>query len=148
MADIFNRVITLGSVISGDLLRITFGTNQGGMIPQLVQIAQERAVSVGMDPGSGNLYQVLGIPQLALVTIRGLITDAATYKSFISTYGTGCSTGSDLVISVTTPVCDSTQTVSYTLKSPRIIRYGAVVSGENYIFVSDIVLGGVAIEVA
>lgn len=148
MADIFNRTITLGSVISGDLLRITFGTGQGGMIPQQVQITQERAIGVGMDPGTGNLYQVLGIPQIAIVNIRGLITDATTYKSFITTYGTGCSAGSDLTISVTAPVCGSSQTVTYTLKSPRIIRYGAVISGENYIFVSDIVLGGVAIEVA
>ena len=101
-----------------------------------------------MDPGTGDLYQVLEIPQLAIVSIRGLITDVATYKSFLTTYGTGCSTGSDLVISVTSPVCGSSQTLTYTVKHPRIIRYGAIVSVENYVFVSDIVLGGVAIEVA
>jgi len=153
MGDIFNRTITLGPVISGDLLRITFGTGQGGMIPQAVRITQRRNIGVGVDPGTGNLYQVIGIPELAVVQIRGLITTASTYKTFISTYGTGCSSASDLTITVTAPVCGSSETVTYTLKYPRLLEYGAVVGAgeggaEGHVFISDVALAGVAIEMA
>lgn len=150
MADIFNRTITLGPTISGDLLRLTFGTDQGGMLVEQVEIQQERAVDVSMDIGTGNLVTILGIPRAYQAQLVGLVADATKYKNFIQAYGTGCTTASDLVLSVTSPVCTTpAQVTTYTLKNPRIIRIGATISKSNgYVYAGVVVLSGPAIEIS
>lgn len=148
MADIFGRTITLGPVLSGHLLRVTFGDNQGGMIPQSVTMAQERGVQVQMDIGTGKLVQTIGIPNPVVVSIAGVVTDVNTFKSFIDTYGTGCGATPDLVITATMPLCTSPVALVHTIKYPKMVRFQNSISVENYVYVGSIALVGVSLEIS
>jgi len=148
MADIFNRTITLGPTFSGDLLRLTFGTNQGGLIVEQVQIQQDRQLDANVDIGTGNLVTILGVPRPYQLTIVGLIATAADYKQFVQSYGAGCSSAPDLTLTVTAPVCGTAQTVTYTFKNPRIVQFGTTISKQQYVYISNITLSGPAIEIA
>lgn len=150
MADIFNRTITLGPVLSGELLRLTFGTDNGGMIAQRVVISQQRPLNIVMDAKDGSLVTVLGIPAPYTAEIQGLVASASQYKNFIQTFGTGCTSQDSLQVTVTAPVCGSTPpaTTTYTLKNPRIVGVAAQVDVGGYVYIASITLAGPAVEIS
>jgi len=149
MADIWNRVVTLGGVISAENVRVTFGTNNGGLLVQQARIEGARQIGQIMDLKDGKIYLITRIPELFRVTLVGIVTNPADYKTFLSTYGSACGTHADLTITVTPGLCTtiSPGTITYTVSNPILMSISDTVAAEQYIYVGVCILSSQSISV-
>jgi len=151
MTDVFGRTITIGGVLSGELVRISWGTSPG-MIAQQVQISASRPVDQQMDLLTGKIYLISTIPQLTQIVISGLVADVKTYKDFLQAYCSICTNTNELSLSTTYPICNlgattSNTSVTYKVHQPKLVQYSTSVSVGNYQIVKTIVLVGAGLDI-
>ena len=151
MADIYGRTITLGGVLSGELVRIAWDGVDPGMVAQSVQIASSRPVEQIMDARDGSIYLYSTIPQLTQISIDGLVTDVDTFKTFLSTFCNMCSSNTDLTFTATMPICTSTtgtdNQIAYKITKPRVVNYSLGYTMGNYQIIQRVFMVGVGLEI-
>lgn len=151
MPDIYGRTITLGGVLSGELVRVTWGTTEPGMVAQSVQISTSRPIDQIMDARNGSIYLYSTIPQLTQVSIDGIVTDVVTFKTFLSTFCNLCSSNTDLTLTTTIPLCTSTtgtaNQIAYKITKPRVVNYSLGYTMGNYQILQRVFLVGVGLEI-
>lgn len=151
MADIWGRTITLGGVLQGETIRVTFGAQNTGLIVSRAEYRTERPINQVFDLSTGGIYLLATLPALPQVSLTGVVTDSDTYKTFLQTFGTLCST-TDLVLHIEETICQAggtlQPTLSYTLKNARLAAISGAATNENFVIIGNLVLIGSHIEVA
>lgn len=151
MADIWGRTILLGDIVQGETLRVTFGTQNLGLIVSRVEYRTNRPINQILNLADGKINLLATLPSLPEVTLLGVVSSSDTYKTFLQTFGTLCST-TDLTISIQQTLCSggaTTQpTLAYTLKNARLLAIGGAASNDNYVNIGTITLVGSHLEVA